>query len=263
MATFRAAPPYRRIDIPRPEPVGFDYASLWRFGRPDGPAPLLCYVGGLISQAEHAERRATRPEPVLSQLAVATSGEAPARLDFLVCPAPPGRPGGSGVQGKDFLDHLRADLLPELSAPPSTMALVGHSVGAYFAAYVAFREPSACALGLVGASNPGLAAVPFEGNGQVETLDWPKIAGRLQVETYRNPKDTDPNVMGLTQLHPELRVRAMEYEPRRRPDDRAGLTSTAIDQDGHSFAAYARNGAYASAFRSALKRLNRIHLRLG
>ncbi len=242
--SFRSVPTRVHLSYPRPAPGPDLHANLYRFGQPRGPRPLLCYVGGAIDEATYAARASSEPLEVLEQLSRATQGDGLADHDFLVCPAlPVARE--TGVLGQDFLRHLRRDLLPALGAPPSAIGFVGYSVGAYLAAYAAFRELSACALAMVGASNPADAMRPFEAEGQVEELDWDAIAERLRVEAYRNVGDpSDPEGEGLAALPASLPLRS---------------TVLGGPGDGHRFDFYAKTGGYKSAFRFALRRMNRAH----
>jgi hypothetical protein len=81
---------HRRLVFPRTgSPVPNDYANLYRWGDPTEPAALLVYVGGQIGLKKHTERFETEPTPVVDELLKAFGGEPPARLDFLVLPAPP------------------------------------------------------------------------------------------------------------------------------------------------------------------------------
>ena len=47
---------HRRLDFPRPGRATPDYVNLYQFGSLGEPGPLLCYVGGAITERQHAER---------------------------------------------------------------------------------------------------------------------------------------------------------------------------------------------------------------
>jgi hypothetical protein len=130
---------HRRLVFPRTgSPVPNDYANLYRWGDPTEPAPLLVYVGGQIGLKRHAERFETEPTPVVDELLKAFGGEPPARLDFLVLPAPPLPRTAGSSPNEDFEDFFEHELLPAIDAPaPSAIGFVGYSYGAFLATYVA------------------------------------------------------------------------------------------------------------------------------
>lgn len=225
---FAETPVHRKLVYPRPPPVLRDYANLYRFGVPAGPAPLLVFVGGQLTVETHAERFESEPVDILEELKGALGGEPVSRFDFLVMPSPPLTRAGYDNHGEDFLDLFENQVLPDLGPdPPTAIAFVALSYGASLATYLALSLEASRALitlGGVGVAKSARMALPVVPRG-------------ILIELYRNDEDTTPDPALVARTIPmPLRARAMPRRPGR-----------------HSFDDYAKNGTVALAFRSGLR----------
>lgn len=126
--------PPEKIDIDRGPGRHPAYASLYRFGRRDGPAPLITYVGGAQTLDTYLARRGTHPEPVAACLRRALLDKPLPALDALLCPCPIDTE-GEGYDG--FFEHFSRDLLPRVGRTPAALGFVGHSAGAACAVHLA------------------------------------------------------------------------------------------------------------------------------
>lgn len=209
-----------------------DYASLYRYRGSDnaGGVPLLVYVGGQTTVAEHAKRFETEPVPVLEQFDAVAQGVNPIDLDLLVVPLPPTIRHGYDTLYEDFADLFEDTILPGVSpAPPSAVAFVAYSLGVSAATYTALGMASCrglCSLGGVGMARAARTAMPT-------------VPVHMDIEVYRNASDSAPDAVTVVRSLPDsIRPWARAMPPR------LGL---------HRFGDYARNGSAADAFRSALR----------
>ena len=133
------------------------FADWYRFGPRGEAAPLVYYVGGAITDEEYERRMATQPEPILLQFRSAFAAASIGRVDLLVSSSPPEEPQRHARVGQDFLAHLQHDLLPRTShEPPTALAFVGYSYGAYLATYLAVASAATRGLAVLG-SGIGIA----------------------------------------------------------------------------------------------------------
>ena len=226
---FATEPVHRKLVFPRSAPpVLRDYANLYRFGVPAGPAPLLVYIGGQISLETHAERFDSEPTFVVDELCSALRGDPVRRLDFLVTPSPPVPRPGFDNHAEDFAEFFGDVLLPALESPaPSAIGFVAFSYGAFLATYVA--------LGLEGAR--ALITLGEAGVARAVSQALPIVPHDILVELYRNEGDPGQDPVTVARSFPgSLRARVMPLRP--------GV---------HRFADYAKNGTVADAFRSGLR----------
>jgi hypothetical protein len=206
-----------------------DYANLYRLGDPATAGPLLLYVGGAITEAQHAERFATEPTPVLEPLEAAHATAPLPRLDLLIIPSPPRRTDPATVLD-EFEDHVLDELLPSLGgAEPTALAFVGYSFGGHLVTSLALGQERARALVILGGAGIAEAA---RAAGSL-------VARKLTVALFHNAGDALP--------HPSHAVGAFPapLKPWVMPD-RPG---------GHAFADYAANGSVEEAFGLALSLL--------
>ncbi|MBK9518158.1 MAG: hypothetical protein IPO09_12575 [Anaeromyxobacter sp.] len=217
---------HRRLTFPRPGRPVPDYVNLYRYGAPDQPGPLLLYVGGAITERQHAERFESAPTPILEQLELALTQSPLPRLDLVIAPSPVDRSDPSAVLD-DYEDFFHDELLPALGGPPPTaMAFVGYSFGAHLVTGLALGEESARALATLGGAGIAQAA---RAAGRV-------VASGLSVVMFHNTGDAlPPPATALGAFDPRLKPWVMPARP-----------------GGHGFGSYAANGSVAEAFGFAL-----------
>ena len=226
----QAQPAHRRLAFARSNEETPDYASLYRLGVPAEPAPLLLYIGGAITQREHAARFHTEPLRILDELRVALGRVPLPRLDVLIAPSPP-RGDEPGLTLLDwFVGHFEDQLLPALECPaPSARAFVGYSFGAHLATYLALGREGARALVTLGGAGIAEAAQAAR----------PAAARDLAIALFHNEDDELPE--------PEQAVWAFE--------ERFSPLVMKPRPGAHPFGYYAGNGTVADAFTHALRRL--------
>jgi hypothetical protein len=224
---------HRHLVFPREPPRVPWYANLFRFGEPDGAAPLVVYVGGATTREKYLARSAPAPEhPVMLEAAkaVAASAGRLRALDLLVCPCPFDT-GGQGPEA--FVHHLDHEVDAQLQATPVAVGLVGYSAGAEHATHAAI---------VVGA---GALAV-FGGTGVVQTVrelqnvvdSAAREGRRLAIALFRNGGDETPEPAIVARS-----LRAFDVHP-----------FPAAPGD-HEFRSYAANGTVAAAFRFVVERV--------
>lgn len=223
-----AAPLHRRLVFDRGPGETPDYANLYRFGQPAGPAPLLVYVGGAITKQQHAQRFHTEPTPILNEVVAALERTGTERLDVLLAPSPPrgDEPGMTLLES--FARHFEEQLLPALEGPPPlAVAFVGYSFGAHLATYLALGREAARALVTIGGAGIAEAAQAAR----------PAAARDLQIALFHNEDDPLPR--------PERAIWAFEerLQPRLMP----------VRPGDHPFQFYAANESIVDAFALALE----------
>ena len=220
----------RKLEFHRAPPEPADYATLYRVGAPSGPAPLVVYVGGALSDQEREARRYGEPVAVQNEIEAAIRQVPVPRVDVLVCPAPvTSREPGHGAR-EQFIDHLQDELIPALEAPaPSALAFVGNSFGACIATYAALSIENARAL------------VTFAGTGIADSAReaQPWLPKDLAIKFFWNLEDLAPRPDTYAPIL-AARYRAVIVPPR------AGA---------HPFEDYAANGSVRDAFAFALEHL--------
>lgn len=224
--------PPEKIDIDRGPGRLPAYASLYRFGIQDVPAPLIAYVGGAQTVDAYMARRHTHPEPVAACLRRALRDRPLPALDALLCPCPMDTD-GEGFDG--FFDHFCRDLLPRVGRTPTAFGFVGHSAGA------------ACAVHLAILTRARAAGV-FGGTGVAErVLDLQMVLEKAAKEGWegfplvimRNTGDGTIAPSELAKRIPE----PLHAVPRKQL------------RGAHSFSDYAKNETAAGAFLFVLQYL--------
>jgi hypothetical protein len=220
---------HRRLEFPRPGQAVPDYANLYRLGDDATAGPLVLYVGGAITEAQHAERFASEPTPVLEPFEAAHATSPLPRIDLIIAPSPPRRTDPATVLD-EFEDHFLDELLPALGgAEPTTMAFVGYSFGAHLATGLALGQERARALVILGGAGIAEAA----------RAAGPLVARQLMVTFFHDTGDPlPPPARSVGSFPAPLKPWVMPPRP-----------------GGHAFADYAGNGSVEEAFGLALSLL--------
>jgi len=204
------------------------YASHYRFGSADLPAPLIVYVGGVTPLDAYLERLETEPVLIRDQVIAALQTHPVPALDVLVCPFPQDTQ-DSGSEW--FLEHFDDELAPALGATPTALGFFGYSAGST----CAFRTGvfrNARAIALMGSAGVEREMVDPDIRLYLEraarTGAW-----TCDVGIYRNEDDfSKPAPVLAARLVPPLRA----------------LPGTALP-GGHPFAGYVKNGTVPGVFR--------------
>ena len=207
-----------------------DYANLYQAGDPATPGPLILYVGGAVTERQHAARFETEPTPILEQFQEAFSSSPLPRVDLVIAPSPTKRVAPAEVLDL-FEDHFLDELLPAIgSHEPTALAFVGYSLGAHLVTALALGQERARALVTIGGA--GIAeAVRAAG---------PLVARNLSVTLFHNKQDDLPPPARAAAAFPApLKPWVMPPRPGR-----------------HGFADYAANGSVSEAFGLALALLD-------
>lgn len=201
------------------------FADYYRFRTSEDPAPLLCYIGGSISQSIYLARMKSRPEPVEDEFCSAwkEAGEPP--VDFLVSSAPPNW-GDSRQNGilQDFFSHFMFEILSRTrNSRPTALTFVGNSFGAHLASYLAFSLARTKALATIA------------GCGMADAASQTPMIGieNKQFRLFSNIED------------------GTEYEDEefRRLMDSRGIAIDIVRRNGgHAFDDYRANGSLKDAF---------------
>jgi hypothetical protein len=215
--------------FPRPGQAVPDYANHYRLGDPATAGPLLLYVGGAITERQHAERFATEPTAVLEQFEAAHASSPVPRIDLVIAPSPPRRTDPETVLD-EFEDHFLDEILPSLGGPePTSMAFVGYSFGAHLVTSLALGQERARALVTFGGAGIAEAA---RAAGQL-------VARQLVVTLFHNSGDgLPPPARAVAAFPAPLKPWVMPPRP-----------------GGHEFHDYAINGSVEEAFGLALSLL--------
>lgn len=215
------------------------FADYYRFRNSDGPAPLLCYIGGSINQNTYLSRLKSTPEPIVDEFRKAWEEVGQPSLDFLVSSAPPNQ-GDSRHNGvlQDFFNHFMFEILSRTqNSRPTALAFVGNSFGAHLASYLAFTLARTKALATIAGCGMADAArqTPMIG-----------IENKL-FKLFSNIEDG-------TEYEDEEFKRLM------------GSHGIALDvvrrHGGHSFDDYRANGALKDAFAFCLSSLQAVSTQL-
>jgi hypothetical protein len=201
------------------------FANYYRFRNSEGPAPLLCYIGGSINQNTYLSRLKSTPEPIVDEFRAAWSEAGQPPLDFLVSSAPPNQ-GDSRHNGilQDFFSHFMFELLSRTqNSRPTALAFVGNSFGAHLASYLAFTLARTKALATIAGCGMADAArqTPMIG---IENKQF-KLFSNLEDGTEYDDEE----------FKRFLASHKITLDVVRRPG-------------GHSFDDYWRNGALKDAF---------------
>jgi len=220
---------HRRLLFPREGRALPDYVNLYQVGAPEAPGPLLLYVGGAITEKQHAERLAAEPAPILAEFEKAFATSPLPRLDLVVAPSPPRRAAPEDVLDA-YEDFFHDELLPAIGGPPHTaMGFVGYSFGAHLVTSLALGQEKARALATLGGA--GIA--------QAARAAGKAVAGGLAVAMFHNAGDElPPPAAAVAAFDPRLKPWVMPARP-----------------GGHGFGSYAANGSVAEAFGLALAAL--------
>lgn len=217
---------HHRLDFPRPGRAIGDYVNLYQVGPPELPGPLLLYVGGAITERQHAERHDTQPTPILEQLEVAFATAPLPRLDLVVAPAPIGRTDPGAILD-EYEDFFLDEVLPAVGGPAHTaFAFVGYSFGAHLVTGLALGQERSRALVTLGGA--GIA--------QAARAAGRCLAADLTVAMFHNLGDElPPPAVAVGAFDGRLKPWVMPARP-----------------GGHGFQSYAANGSVADAFGIAL-----------
>lgn len=220
------------LEFDRPAGHTRPYANLYRFGR-DGPAPLVFYVGGLISRAEYEKRRRTEPAALVQAFETARANLGLVRVDLVLCPCPV-ETGEDGVEW--ILDHFD-EVCCALGRAPSALGCVGYSAGAAYAVHLAVLENAH------GLATYGAAGLPAALAALRPMLDarGRAVQERLSFGYFMN--DADPLGEGGTAWMQQYGG-AIEFHSRR-------------GRGGHGFEDYVASGFVTDAFAFVLERLSR------
>lgn len=222
------APPrsHRRLVFPREGRPLPDYANLYRLGDPAAPGPLLLYVGGAITERQHAERFETEPLPILAEFDAALATAPLPRLDLVIAPSPVRRTDPESVLD-EYEDFFHDELLPAIGGPaPTALAFLGYSFGAHLVTALALGDERSRALVTLGGA--GIAQAARAAGKAVPT--------RLQVVLFHNAgDDLPPPASAVGAFDPALKPWVMPPRP-----------------GSHGFQWYASNGSVRDAFGLAL-----------
>jgi hypothetical protein len=205
------------------------YCDWYRYGKSESPSPMVVYIGGAINRDQYLGRMKSEPLPVVEEFNTALSEmNFTGAIDLLVCPYRPISMSQLQSVPRAFFNLLLYDFLPSTVNPrPSSLSLVGYSLGAYLAAYLLFNLAAAKSLATLGGCGMATALT--------ETIN-PQLENK-QIVSYSNRGDgTEDEDRDFTNI---LTEHGIEYEIIRR----SGL---------HQFADYAANDSVSDAFKQSV-----------
>ncbi len=204
------------------------YADYYHYGPASGKSvPFMLYIGGYVEPLTYRQRMQTVPDVIARTFEEVLETRAES-ADLLVIPNPMGDDADLLWFREQFRLHLVFDLLPQTGNPrPTTMGVVGYSLGAYLAAALALDQPQVGAAALIGGTEMSLA---------VEEID-PEAAGSKKFMAYGNGDDP----FAMENYHfMQLLVHT------------AHSVDVELGDGGHDFDDYVKNGFVAQAFAFAL-----------
>lgn len=205
------------------------YCDWYRYGEAEGSVPMVVYIGGAINRDQYLGRMQSEPIPVIEEFTNALSNLGiKGAIDLLVCSYRPLTMSQETSAPRAFFNLLLYDFLPRTSNPrPTSLSLVGYSLGAYLAAYLLFNLASAKSLATLGGCGMAMALTET-GNPQLENK---------HIVSFSNKGD------GAEDEDRDFTNILAEY----------GIEYGIIKRSGHHFFAdYSANGSVEDAFRHAI-----------
>ncbi|MBW4056825.1 MAG: hypothetical protein HIU83_15785 [Proteobacteria bacterium] len=206
------------------------YCDWYRYGEGDGRSiPMVVYVGGSINRGQYLGRIKSEPLPVVEEFSKALSGVGfTDTIDLLVCSYRPLSMSQAESAPRAFFNLLLYDFLPKTTNPrPSSLSLVGYSLGAYLAAYLLFNLAAAKSLATLGGCGMAMA---------LAETDNPQLENKRIVSFSNQGDGAEDEDRDFTKI---LAGHGIAYNIIKRP----GL---------HQFTDYAANGSVEDAFKHAI-----------